>query len=30
VLLKKVSEEQEITWSNYRKFQVASNLVSTR
>jgi hypothetical protein len=30
VLMKKVSEEQEVTWTNYRKFQVASGLVSTR
>ena len=29
-VVKKLSEEQEITWTNYRKFQVASNLVSTR
>ena len=29
-VLKKLIEEQEITWSNYRKFQVQSNLVSTR
>jgi hypothetical protein len=29
-LLKKVIEEQETTWSNYRKFQVESNIVSTR
>jgi hypothetical protein len=29
-LLKKVIEDQEITWTNYRKFQVESNIVSTR
>jgi len=29
-VLKKLSEEQEITWTNYRKFQASSNLVSTR
>jgi hypothetical protein len=29
-LLKKLSERQEITWSNYRKFQVDSKIVSTR
>jgi hypothetical protein len=30
VLLKSLIQEQEITWSNYRKFQVQSNIVSTR
>jgi hypothetical protein len=29
VLLKKLSEQQETTWSNYRKFQVDSKVVST-
>jgi hypothetical protein len=28
-LVKKVSEEQEVTWNNYRKFQVDSKVVST-
>lgn len=30
VLLKKLSEQEETTWSNYRKFQVDSKIVSTR
>jgi len=30
VLLKKLSEQQETTWSDYRKFQVDSKVVSTR
>jgi hypothetical protein len=30
VLLKKLSEQQETTWSNYRKFQVDSKVVPTR
>jgi len=29
-LLKKVIEDRETTWTNYRKFQVESNVVSTR
>jgi hypothetical protein len=29
-VLKKLTEEEEITWSNYRKFQVESNLVTAR
>ncbi len=29
-VLKRLSEEDEVTWTNYRKFQVASTLVSTR
>lgn len=29
-LLKKLAMEQELTWSNYRKFQVESKVVSTR
>lgn len=28
-LMKKLSEQQEVTWTNYRKFQVESNLVPT-
>ncbi len=30
VLLKKLAEQQETTWSDYRKFQVDSKVVSTR
>lgn len=29
-LVKPIREEQEVTWTNYRKFQVESNIVSTR
>jgi len=29
-VVKKVTEEQEIDWTNYRKFKVDSNIVSTR
>jgi hypothetical protein len=28
-LLKKIALEQELTWNNYRKFQVESKIVST-
>jgi hypothetical protein len=27
-LIKRISEEEEITWSNYRKFRVESKVVS--
>jgi hypothetical protein len=30
VLLKKLSEQQETTWNNYRKFRVDSKVISTR
>ena len=30
ILLKKLAEQQETTWSDYRKFHVESNVVSTR
>jgi hypothetical protein len=29
-LVKKISQEQDLTWSNYRKFQVESKIVSTQ
>jgi hypothetical protein len=29
-LVKKLSAEQEVTWNNYRKFQVDSRVVSTQ
>jgi hypothetical protein len=29
-LLKKVAVEQELTWSNYRKFQVDSKIIATQ
>ena len=29
-MLKKLSEEQEVTWSNYRKFQAQSTLISNQ
>jgi hypothetical protein len=29
-LVKKIAMEQELTWSNYRKFQVESKIVSEK